>query len=256
MSEDVVIEVRDLASRYGDTTILEDISFQVNAGEIFVILGGSGSGKTTLLKSMIGLLRPYEGQVFIEGRDLFRATETEREEILKTFGVLFQGAALFSSMTLAENVALPIREHTDLPLEAVDLIVRLKLYMVGLNGFEEHMPSELSGGMRKRAGLARAMALDPDILFFDEPSAGLDPVTSASLDHLILRLRATLNTTMVVVTHELPSIFTIADRAIMLDSRKKTIIAEGTPEELRDSSDNPWVRDFFMRRSHQAQATE
>ena len=256
MAGEPIIRVNSLVARYGEVTVLEDISFAVRHGEIFVILGGSGSGKTTLLKHMIGLAKPYSGHVLIGDKDITVAEGRERTQILRRFGVLFQGAALFGSMTLAENVALPIQEHTDLPPRAVDLIVRMKLNMVGLNGFENHMPSELSGGMRKRAGLARAMALDPEILFFDEPSAGLDPSTSAGLDHLILQLRASLGTTMVVVTHELPSIFTIADRVIMLGGRKKTILAEGTPEQLRDESDDPWVRDFFLRRSHTARAAQ
>jgi phospholipid/cholesterol/gamma-HCH transport system ATP-binding protein len=254
MADDVIIQVRDLVARYGGRTILEHVSLDVRRKEIFVILGGSGCGKTTLLKHMIGLYRAYSGQVLIEGRDLAAAEGEERLGILRRFGVLFQGAALLGSMTLAENVALPLREHTDLPPEAIDLVVRMKLHMVNLNGFENHLPSELSGGMKKRAGLARAMALDPAVLFFDEPSAGLDPVTSAGLDHLILQIRASLGTTMIVVTHELPSIFTIADRVIMLDGRKKGIIAEGTPAALRDTSDDPSVRDFFQRRSHAARA--
>jgi len=254
MPHDAIIQVRGLTARYGDAVVLEDVSFEVKRSEIFVILGGSGCGKTTLLKHMIGLHRPHQGQALIDGENLAAAEGADRERILKKFGVLFQGAALLGSMTLAENVALPVLEHTDLPREAVDFIVRMKLRMVHLSGFENHLPSELSGGMRKRAGLARAMALDPSLLFFDEPSAGLDPVTSAGLDHLILQIRASLGTTMVVVTHELPSIFTIADRCIMLDARRKGILAEGTPAELRDTSDDPWVRDFFQRRSHTARA--
>ena len=256
MIEDAIIQVRDLTARYGEVSALEDVGFDVARGEIFVILGGSGRGKTTLMKHMIGLLKPYRGAVLIDGEDIVSAEGDDRLRLLRKFGVLFQGAALFGSMTLAENVALPLQEHTNLSREAIDLLVRMKLQMVGLSGAENRVPSELSGGMRKRGGLARAMALDPQILFFDEPSAGLDPVTSASLDHLILQIRASLGTTMVVVTHELPSVFAIADRVIMLDGDKKRIVAEGTPEQLRDETKDPSVRDFFLRRSHNAVGAE
>ncbi|HRU05873.1 MAG TPA: ABC transporter ATP-binding protein [Candidatus Brocadiia bacterium] len=244
-----IIQVEDFTARYGEALILDHINFQVRRGEIFVVLGGSGCGKSTLLKHMIGLYKPAGGRILINGQDLAKADGAERIQILRTFGVLFQGSGLFGSMSVGENVALPLKEHTTLPPEIIALIVRMKLQMVGLNGFEHHLPSEISGGMKKRAGLARAMALDPDILFFDEPSAGLDPVTSAGLDQLLLKLRASLGTTMVVVTHELPSIYTIADRVIMLDSRKKKIAAEGKPLELRDTHEDPWVRDFFRRQA-------
>ena len=254
MPDEAVIQVRNLGARYGESVVLDDVSFDVRRSHIFVILGGSGCGKTTLLKHMIGLCRPFSGQVLIDGEDMASAQGSARRRMLRKLGVLFQGGALFGSMTLAENVGLPIREHTDLPDEAVDLIVRMKLHMVNLSGFENHMPSELSGGMRKRAGLARAMALDPEMLFFDEPSAGLDPITSASLDQLILQIRASLGTTMVVVTHELPSIFAITDHCIMLDGRSKGIIAEGTPKQLRDESEDPRVRDFFQRQSPSSRA--
>jgi len=244
---DVVIKVEGMEARYGEITILRDISFEVRRGEIFVILGGSGCGKSTLLKHLFGLYRPYRGNILVEGKDLAKIDDDELVEIRKGFGVLFQSGALLASMTLAENVALPIQEHTDLPLELVDLLVRVKLNMVNLSGFEDYQPAELSGGMKKRAGLARAMALDPTILFFDEPSAGLDPVTSAELDQLILQINRSLHTTMVIVTHELPSILTIAHRVIMLDGKEKTIIAQGAPRDLKEQSADPRVRKFFNR---------
>jgi phospholipid/cholesterol/gamma-HCH transport system ATP-binding protein len=228
-----VIEVHHLVAKYGERTILNDVTCEVRRGEVFVIVGGSGCGKTTLLRHMIGLNRPAAGRVLIDG-------------------VTFQAGALFGSLTLAENVALPLEEYTSLPVEMIDTLVRIKLAMVKLDGFEALLPAELSGGMKKRAALARAMALDPSILFFDEPSAGLDPVTSAELDELIVQLNKSLGTTMVVVTHELPSIFTIADRVIMLDSVTKTILAEGDPKELRDKSTDPRVHMFFNRKPESA----
>jgi len=248
MGREAVIRVSTLEARYGETVILKDVSFEVYRGEIFVILGGNGSGKSTLLKHMIGLYQPYSGEVLIEGQDITKATGRVLKDILRKFGVLYQGGALFGSMTVAENVALPLKEYTSLPRQTVDLLVRMKLNIVNMSGYEDHFPSELSGGLKKRAALARAMALDPKILFFDEPSAGLDPVISAELDHLIIQLNASLGTTMVVVTHELPSIFTIAQRVIMLDSRVQGIFAQGDPIHLRDHSENPWVRDFFERK--------
>lgn len=248
MNNENAIVVKDLTVRFGTTTILDSVSFSVKKGEIFVVLGGSGCGKSTLLKHIIGLYAPLKGHIFIDGSEITGAEEEERKRILRKSGTLFQAGALFSSMTLAENVELPLEEYADLPHDIIHLIVRMKLALVGLSGFENYYPSEISGGMRKRAGLARAMALDPEILFFDEPSAGLDPVTSASLDELILQLCESLGTTMIIVTHELPSIFAIADRVIMLDKRTKGIIAEGTPVDLRDHSDNQWVKDFFNRK--------
>ena len=245
---DAIIEVKDLTARFGKVTVFDKISFSIKRGEIFVILGGSGCGKSTLMKHIIGLHTPYSGSIIIDGEAITGTEAAEKRAIVQKTGSLFQSGALFSSMSLAENVALPLEEFTDLPLDVIHLIVRLKLSMVGLGGFEDYYPSQISGGMAKRAGLARAMALDPDILFFDEPSAGLDPITSAALDNLILQIRDSLGTTMVIVTHELPSIFAIADRVIMLDKRTKGIIAEGKPDELRDSSDNEWVRDFFNRK--------
>ena len=244
-----IIQVRDLVARYGEQTILSQVTFDVYEGEIFVILGGSGCGKTTLLKHMVGLLRPYSGQVVIDGDDISRCDTATFHKVLKKIGILYQEGALFGSMTLAENIALPIEEYTELVPEAVCTLVQMKLSLVDLNGYEDYLPSELSGGMKKRAGLARAMALNPKILFFDEPSGGLDPVTSAGIDHLILHINKTLGTTMVIVTHELQSIFTVAQRVMMLDKEAKGIIAEGDPEYLRDHSPNLTVRRFFNRQA-------
>jgi phospholipid/cholesterol/gamma-HCH transport system ATP-binding protein len=227
--------------------ILEDISCEVRRGEVFVIVGGSGCGKTTLLRHMIGLLRPAAGRVVIDGDDITRTDEEQLQAIQRKLGVTFQGGALFGSLTLGQNVALPLEEYTTLPPATIDLLVRIKLAMVKLDGFEEFMISELSGGMKKRAALARALALDPAILFFDEPSAGLDPITSAELDELIVQVNKSLGTTIVAVSHELASIFTIADRCIMLDGDAKRIIAEGRPAELRDHSTDPRVHAFFNR---------
>jgi phospholipid/cholesterol/gamma-HCH transport system ATP-binding protein len=248
MPQKPVITARNLVGGYGENIILENISFDVFEREIFVILGGSGCGKSTLMKLMVGLLEPRSGQIFIDGDELIYGDEASFRRILKKIGVLYQSAALFGSMSLAENIALPIQEYTELPPKVVDTLVRMKLRLVHLDGYGDRLPSELSGGMKKRAGLARAMALNPKILFFDEPSAGLDPVTSAGIDNLILHLNETLGTTMVIVTHELQSIFTVAHRAIMLDRRSRGIIAEGDPRYLREHSQNPFVRQFFNRR--------
>ena len=247
-----VIEVRDLVGGYGDDIILNHLSFKVFQSEILVILGGSGSGKSTLLKHLIGLLTPVSGEILIEGEDIYRCNDPTFKRILRKIGVLYQSSALLGSMTLAENVALPLEEYTDLPKGALDALVRMKLNQVGLAGFENYLPAELSGGMKKRAGLARAMALNPKILFFDEPGAGLDPVTAAGIDHLIRRMNQSLRTTMVIVTHELPSIFALAHRVIMLDQRIKGIIAEGDPKHLRDHAEDPYVKRFFNRESEQA----
>ncbi len=247
MPADPIIEVRNLVARYGERTILENLSFRVRRGERLVIVGGSGCGKTTLLRHLIGLQRPAAGEVWIDGAEVGQANEEELRRIQRKFGVLFQSGALFGSLTLGENVALPLEEYTNLPRPLIDMVVRLKLSMVRLDGYEEFRIAELSGGMKKRAGLARAIALDPMILFFDEPSAGLDPITSAELDHLILQINRSLGTTIVVVTHELSSIFTIAERALMLDGTARGIIAEGDPKWLRDHSEDPRVRAFFNR---------
>jgi len=242
---DPIIDVANLTVGYGDKVILQDVSFSVLKGEVFVILGGSGCGKSTLLKGMIGLTPPMAGSVRINGQDIVGARGRARKAILRSFGVMYQSGALFGSMTLLENITLPLEEYTRLPRAAREAVARMKLKLVGLSGSELKLPSELSGGMQKRAAIARAMALDPRILFLDEPSAGLDPITSAGLDALILSLSKNLGITFVVVTHELPSIYAIADRVIMLD--KGGIAAEGTPAELREKSENVWVNAFFNR---------
>jgi phospholipid/cholesterol/gamma-HCH transport system ATP-binding protein len=247
MSNESVVEVKNLTVGYGDIVVLKNISFSVASGEIFVILGGSGCGKSTLLKHMIGLYTPFRGDVLIFGESMVNSSEDEKRKLMRSFGVTYQGGALFGSLTVAENIALPLEEYTTKTPKEINEVVQQKLALVNLDGFGNYMPSELSGGMRKRAGLARAMALDPTLLFFDEPSAGLDPITSAELDRLILRLREELGTTIVIVSHELDSIFTVADRAILLDKETKGIAATGKPKDLRDGSPNLWVREFLTR---------
>jgi phospholipid/cholesterol/gamma-HCH transport system ATP-binding protein len=246
------VEVEELECHYGDTVILTGVTFAVREGELFFIIGGSGCGKTTLLRHLIGLLKPATGTVRYFGENFTDADVTTRRSLLKTFGVLYQSAALWSSMTLRENVALPLEQYTTLSRRERDEVVALKLGQVGLAGFEDYFPAELSGGMRKRAGLARALALDPRIVFFDEPSAGLDPVISRKLDELILQIRETLGTTMVIVSHELASIYALADRVIMLDGDARGIIAEGRPHELAATSSDPRVMEFLTRGGEEA----
>jgi phospholipid/cholesterol/gamma-HCH transport system ATP-binding protein len=241
------VEVRDLTMAYGTYVLMRGLDFAIERGKIFVIMGGSGSGKSTLLKHMIGLIEPAHGEVLYHGESFTRATPERRLEMLRSFGVTFQGGALWSSMTLAENVALPLAEYTDLRPQEIREVACLKLALVGLKGFEDYYPSQISGGMRKRAGLARAIALDPGVLFFDEPSAGLDPISSKLLDDLILALRDSLGSTVVLVTHELPSIFGIADDSVFLDAESKTMAARGNPRELLLHCDHPTVHRFLTR---------
>ena len=246
-TEDIKIEIKNLSMAYGPYVVMRNISARVKRGSVFVIMGESGSGKSTLLRTMIGLQPPAQGDILYDGQSYWGLDEEARRVQVRKFGVLFQSAALWSSMTLAENVELPLAEYTDWPEADRQEVVRLKLALVGLAGFKDYYPAELSGGMRKRAGLARAMALDPEILFFDEPSAGLDPVLSRNLDQLILELRDTLGATVVVVTHELASIFTIADDSIFLDAESRTVRVQGNPTELREHSPDPKIRTFLTR---------
>jgi phospholipid/cholesterol/gamma-HCH transport system ATP-binding protein len=246
-----IVRVVNLKASYGKRVVLENINFEVRRGEILVILGRSGSGKSTLLKHLIGLYPPLAGEVWVQGKNLVTTLGEERRQLLRSFGVLYQSGALFGSMTVLENVRLPLDQFTDLPKSARNLVAYSRLKLVGLAGTADALPSELSGGMQKRAALARAMALDPPLLFLDEPSVGLDPVTSAGLDELILQLSRSFGITFVIVTHEMESILTIATRAIMLDDRSRTIIAEGTPAELCKRDDDPRVRRFFHREAEQ-----
>ena len=241
------IEVRDLTMAYGSFVIQHDLNFTVKSGDIFIIMGGSGCGKSTLLRGLVGLKEPAKGQVFYDNVSFWDCDPAGQEAIMRRYGILYQAGALWSSMTLAENVALPLDEYTDLSPSQINELVSLKLSLVGLAGFEEFYPSEISGGMVKRAGLARAMALDPDILFFDEPSAGLDPISARRLDELILALRDSLGATIVVVTHELASIFAIGNNSVFLDAETRTMLAVGDPKKLLAESNDPRIRSFLTR---------
>ncbi len=242
-----IIEVRDLSLAYDNYQVLQKINFSVKQGEVFVIMGGTGSGKSTILKSMIGLLPPTKGQILYDGVSFWDSDQLEQERIMHRFGILYQSGALWSSMTLAENIALPLEQNTDLTQDQISDIVAFKLSLVGLEDFENFYPSEISGGMRKRAGLARALALDPDIIFFDEHSTGLDPISAHNLDELILQLRDSLGTTIIVVTHDLDSIFAIGTDSILLDATTKTIIAWGNPKKLLNESSDSRVAAFLSR---------
>ena len=237
---------------FGSFVLMRDLNFVVRHGDIFIIMGGSGCGKSTLLRHMIGLLEPAHGEISYDGKNFTKAQPEERELMLRRFGVLYQSGALWSSMTLAENVGLPLGEFTDLKPHEIREVASLKLALVGLKGFEDYFPNQISGGMQKRAGLARAMALDPEVLFFDEPSAGLDPISSRLLDDLILELRDSLGATIVVVTHELASIFTIGNNSVFLDAGSRTMIAHGDPHDLLEHCDNPLVHRFLTRGSEDA----
>ena len=241
------IEVNNLTLGYGNFTLMKDISFQVNKGDIFIIMGASGGGKSTLLKALTGLLEPFSGQICIGGTDFTKASPQQRNQIMQHCGILYQSGALFSSMTLAENIALPLQRYTSYSPKLISELVSLKLALVGLTGFEDYYPSEISGGMKKRAGLARALALDPKIVYFDEPSAGLDPISSKLLDDLILDLNQSLGTTIVVVTHELDSIFAIGSNSIFLDADTKGISGRGNPKELLKNTQNPKLRECLTR---------
>jgi phospholipid/cholesterol/gamma-HCH transport system ATP-binding protein len=241
------IAVEDLTMAYGDFVIQKDLGFTVNRGDIFIIMGGSGCGKSTLLKHMIGLKSPAKGDVFYDGKPFWASDDVQRESFKRRFGTTFQAGALWSSMTLAENIGLALKQYTDLSDAGIREVAAYKLMLVGLAGFEDYYPNEISGGMMKRAGLARAMALDPEILFFDEPSAGLDPISAKLLDDLILELRDSLGTTIIVVTHELASIFAIGNNSVFLDADTRTQLATGDPRELRDHHENLVVRNFLQR---------
>jgi phospholipid/cholesterol/gamma-HCH transport system ATP-binding protein len=248
------ITVHDLTMAYGDFVLMRDLNFTVNRGDVFIIMGGSGCGKSTLMKIMVGLKSPATGKVLYQDTSFWETSPEEQEQLMRNFGILYQSGALWSSMTLAENVALPLEQYTELNPSQIREIVSLKLSLVGLAGFEEFYPSEISGGMRKRAGLARAMALDPEVLFFDEPSAGLDPISARLLDDLILELSESLGATVVVVTHELASIFIIGNNSVFLDVEKRTMTASGDPKKLLAESKDPTLRRFLTRGEEKEQA--
>src|SRR5918996_1722545 len=253
---DAHIVVRDMVLAYGSFVLIQDLNFAIRRGDIFVIMGGSGCGKSTLMRQMIGLKRPARGQVLYDGVSFWDADPERREQLMQRFGVLYQQGALWSSMTLAENIALPLGEYTDLGPAEIREIASLKLALVGLAGFEDYYPAEISGGMRKRAGLARAMAMDPEVLFFDEPSAGLDPISSRRLDDLILELRDSLGATVVMVTHELPSIFAIANNGVFLDPETRGQLATGDPRELLADPPDPKVESFLTRGGEQQEVSD
>ncbi len=256
MMKKPMIEARDLTVAYGDYALLKNVDFTVNEGDIFVIMGGSGSGKSSLLRVLTGLMPPAGGSVFVDGKDFGNATPAEKTALMKECGILYQSGALFSSMTLAENIAMPLQQYTDYSTETINELVSLKLALVGLNGFEDFYPSEISGGMKKRAGLARALALDPKIVYFDEPSAGLDPVSSKLLDDLILDINQSLGITVVVVTHELDSIFAIGSNSVFVDSASKSILARGNPRELLKNPPNDTIYQFLTRGKTNAKTTK
>ncbi len=241
------LKIENLTMAYGDFIIQRNLNFTINKGDIFIIMGGSGCGKSTLMRHLVGLKHPAKGRVLYKGMSLWEVDQEKRDNMLRNFGVMYQSGALWSSMTLAENIALPLMEYTDLPFARIKDVIALKLALVGLSGFENFYPSEISGGMQKRAGLARAMALDPDVLFFDEPSAGLDPVSARRLDDLILELSENLGTTIIIVTHELASIFAIGNNSVFLDPETRTMIATGDPKRLLAESEDPKVRLFLTR---------
>ncbi len=247
MSENIAIQVKDLTIKYDDTLIMQNVSFSVNKGDVFIIMAASGGGKSTLLRALTGLKEPSTGNVVINGVDFWRSSMQKRNEIMQRNGILYQSGALFSSMTLAENVALPLQQYSNFSNSEIDDIVHLKLALVGLGGYRDFYPSEISGGMKKRAGLARALALDPEIVYFDEPSAGLDPISARNLDDLILEINKSLGTTIVVVTHELASIFAIGNNSVFLDVNTKTAIGFGNPNELIKNPPNNTVLNFLTR---------
>jgi phospholipid/cholesterol/gamma-HCH transport system ATP-binding protein len=241
------IIVQDVTMAYGSFVVQGGLTFTINRGDIFIVMGDSGCGKSTLMRVMVGLKEPAKGEILYDGVSYWNSEPAEQERIMRQFGILYQSGALWSSLTLAENIALPLEQYTDLSAMQIREVASLKLSLVGLSGFEDYYPSEISGGMRKRAGLARAMALDPEILFFDEPSAGLDPISAKLLDDLIIELKESLGTTVVVVTHELASIFAIGTNSVFLDAEKKTMIASGNPKEMLEETDIPKVRTFLTR---------
>jgi phospholipid/cholesterol/gamma-HCH transport system ATP-binding protein len=247
VESDAHMVIRNLTMAYGSYVIQRDLNFEIKRGEVFIIMGGSGCGKSTLMRHLTGLKNPAKGRVFFNGEDFWNTSPQNQEQMMRRMGILYQSGALWSSMTLAENVSLPLQEYTELSQKEIQEVVSLKLSLVGLAGFENFYPSEISGGMRKRAGLARAMALDPEILFFDEPSAGLDPISSRRLDELILELRDSLGATVVAVTHELASIFTIADNSVFLDPETKTMLATGNPKMLLKEAPDPKIQEFLKR---------